>query len=104
MAKKEKEHIIEHQIINIEINGTDDTKEINDIQQNVIDFYKKGIGEELDKILTKISPPDVEIEIENLEINVQEVEFKTTAAFERELVKKFKAAAEKEIKAKFDTI
>ena len=40
MAQKEEEHIIESQIVNLEIEGTDNPDEIEEIQQNIVYFIK----------------------------------------------------------------
>ena len=76
MAKNKKNHIIEKQIINLEIDGADDPAEINEIQQNIIYLFKEKIGGELEKILDEISPDDIEIQIGNIEIELDDVSFK----------------------------
>jgi len=104
LAKKEKHHIIDHQIINLEIEGVEDPAEINQIQQNILYFYKERIGAELEKLLNDISSPGVDIQIDHIEIDLEDINYTTPAELEKLIIAKFKKAAEKEIKAKIKKI
>ncbi len=104
MAKNNKNHIIEKQIINLEIEGAVNPEEINEIQQNLIYLFKKELGDELENILDEISPEGIEIQVSRLEIEIEEVSFKNKAELEREIIKKFKKSAKKQIKDKLNKI
>lgn len=100
MAKKENKHKIEHQIINLEISGIDDENEVNQLQQNFLYFYKERLGKILTTIFDKLAPPDVHIQIDELEIDLGSVDYKEPADFERAFTKKVAKAVEKELKKK----
>jgi hypothetical protein len=104
LAKKENHHIIDHQVINLEIEGIEDPAEINQIQQDILYFYKKRLGIELEKLLNKISSPGVDIQIDHIEIDLEDISFSTPAELEKQMIEKFKKAAEKQIKAKIKKI
>ena len=104
MAKKEEEHIIERHIVNLEIEGTDNPDEIEEIQQNIVYFIKDRLGEELDKILNKLMLEDVEIQLDDVEVDIEDLSFKDPAELEKKIVEQFKAVAEKVIRQKVDTV
>ena len=104
MAKKENKHIVEHQIINLEVTGIDDDNEINQLQQNFLYFYKERIGKVLNDVFDRLAPPDVHIQIDELEIDLGSVDYKDPADFERAFIKKVTKLVEKELKKKMQTM
>ncbi len=100
MAKKENKHSIDQQIINLEVSGMDDDNEINQLQQNFLYFYKERLGKVLNELFDKLAPPDVHIQIDELEIDLGSIDYKEPADFERAITKKAKRVIEKEIKKK----
>ncbi|MDC0230520.1 contractile injection system tape measure protein [Aureispira] len=104
MAKKNNKHIIEHQIINLDIEGVKNSKEASQIQQDFLQMYKTKIGEELDKLLTKLAPPGIDIQIESLELNLGQVKFKNTTELEKKIINEFKKNAQNAIKEKIKKI
>ncbi|BDS14504.1 contractile injection system tape measure protein [Aureispira anguillae] len=100
MTKKENKHTIEHQIINLDIEGIDDDNEINQVQQNFIYFYKEHIGKELDRVFDKIAPQDVDIQIDELTLDLGSFDFEEPADLEKAIIKKIKQIVERELKAK----
>lgn len=102
MAKKENKHTIEHQIINLEVSGTDDEKEINQLQQNLLYFYKERIGKVLNDTFDKLAPPDVHIQIDELVLDLGSINYKEPADIERAITRKVKKLVEKEVRKKMD--
>ncbi|MCH2044794.1 MAG: contractile injection system tape measure protein [Saprospiraceae bacterium] len=72
MSKKEQKHIIKEQIIDLEIDVYDE-KEIQPIQNEVLRVFQHEIGEELDRLFSRIAPPDVYIHLDKLEINLPDL-------------------------------
>lgn len=101
---KEPQHKIKHQIINLDVNGIDDAQEINQLQQNIHYFYKTKLAEELDKVLTKLCPPDVDVHIDELELDLGDINFKSPRDLERKITKKFKEALTKALREKIKKI
>lgn len=97
MANKEHNHTIDHQIINLEIEGIEDDNEINETQQNFIYFYKEHIGKELDKTFSKLVPADVDIHIDELTLDLGELNFEKPADLEKAIIKRMKKVIEKEL-------
>lgn len=104
MADKKKEHIIEHQIVNLEIEGTDDEIEINQIQQNFVYFYKEHIGKELNRVFDKLAPSDVNIQIDELNLNLGNFSYVEPSDLEKAIIKKIKKIIPKEVKKKIKTM
>lgn len=102
MAKKENKHIIEQQIINLEVSGTDDEKEINQLQQNFLYFYKERIGKVLNDTFDKLAPPDVHIQIDELVLDLGTINYKEPADIERAITKRIQKIVEKKVKEKMD--
>lgn len=100
MAKKENKHIIETQIINLEVFGMDDEKEINQLQQNFLYFFKERIGKALNDIFDKLAPPGVHIQIDELELDLGSINYKEPADLERAIATKINSIIEKALKEK----
>lgn len=95
MSRKQ-EHIIEHQIINLNLKGFS-KEEAKAIHQRVLHLYKTTIGDELERLFSKLVPPDVHITLDNLDINLSGISFVKTSDLERALVKEFKDRAQKAV-------
>lgn len=100
LSKKRQEHTIEHQIINLEINGVQSDSEIKEIQQAVAYYFKSRLGEELDKKLSALVPHDVHITLDNLTLDLKEVSFNNLMDLEKKLYAQVKVAVEKEVRKK----
>lgn len=95
MSRKQ-EHIIEHQVINLNLEGFS-KDEAKTIHQRVLHLYKTTIGNELERLFSKLVPSDVHITLDNLDINLGDISFIKTSDLERILVKKFKEGAQKAV-------
>ena len=104
MAKKEEEHFIERQIVNLEIEGVDDQGEVDDIQKSILYFIKDRLGAELDKILNKLMLEEVEIQLDDIEIDLRELSFNNAAELGKKMVDQFKGVAEKVIRQKVEDV
>ncbi|MFT5645902.1 MAG: hypothetical protein ACI976_000578, partial [Aureispira sp.] len=100
MAQKENIHIIEHQIINLEVTGIDDESEIKQLEQNFLYFYKERMGKVLNDLFDKLAPKGVHIQIDELVIDLGSVDYKEPADFERAFIKKTHQLIEQELKKK----
>lgn len=92
MAKKENQHIVDKQTINLEIAGISTDKEVQDVQEQLLYFYRTHLGESLDKILTKICPPDLDILIDDLTIDITDIQFSSSRNLEEQLHSQFQKA------------
>jgi len=100
LTKKENIHSIEHQIINLEVTGIEDEKEVTQLEQNFLYFYKERLGKVLNDLFDKLAPKDVHIQIDELVINLGTIDYKEPADFERAFIKKAQTLIEKELKKK----
>ena len=66
--KKQQNHIIEHQVINLTILGVDSDLEIQKIQSQVIQQVQTEINEVFEQSFSKIIPEDVEIQLDHLNV------------------------------------
>lgn len=104
MANKEGNHHIEEQIINLKINGNVDDREVQELQSNFVFYYKEYIGTELQRIFDELVPPDVHIQIDNLEIDLGGVNMNSIKQMESELRRKVKSVVEPQIRRKVDEL
>lgn len=74
MAKEQK-HIIKTQIIELEIENGEllDSEEIAELQKRFIQMFIRVIGEEMDKVFSRLAPPDLVINLDKLEIDLGEI-------------------------------
>lgn len=106
MAKQQK-HIIDTQIVELEIEGASN-EQVAELQQRFIQLFIRVIGEEMDRVFSKIAPPDITIRIDKLEIDLgnfsaQSMEQEVKQLAHRVIEKAIhKALIEKGIKAKKD--
>jgi predicted nucleic acid-binding Zn-ribbon protein len=99
-----QQHTIDHQIINLEIEGVEKDDEIREIQQAIAYYFKSRLGEELDKKLSKLVPPNVYITLDSLTLDLGNISFKTMAELERELYRKLEKVVTEAVKKKLKKI
>ncbi|MGH1336991.1 MAG: contractile injection system tape measure protein [Aureispira sp.] len=104
MAKKEGNHYIEEQIINLDITGNVDDKEVKELQENFIYFYKEYIVSELAKAFDELVPADIDLKIESLELNLGTFRFEKSQDLARQIQRKAREIVQQVVKAKIQTM
>lgn len=104
MAKKKNQHTIEHQIINLDIQGTRRSKDVQTIQKNLVQLYKEVFAVQLDKLFTELVPEDIDIQLDKLEIDLGTINFKRITELEQKLIKVFRETAKKAIQKKLKEV
>lgn len=104
MARKEGNHYIDNQIINLDITGNVTDKEIKEIQENFVYYYKEYIASELQRVFDKLVPADVDITIESLEIDLGTLKFEASQDLARQIQRKVKAIAENAVRSKLNAM
>lgn len=100
MAKKEGNHYIEEQIINLEVTGNVNDQEIKELQENFVYFYKEFIVSELQKAFDELVPADVDIRIDALELNLGSFKFEKSQDLARQIQRKTRDIVRRVVKSK----
>lgn len=98
-----QQHIIDKQYINITIDGNITQSELKILQEQLVHTYKTKIGEELDRIFTRLVPPDIHVRLEKLEIELPTIQITSlsdVANFAKIVEREFNKKAEKIIRDK----
>ena len=100
MAQKEGNHYIEEQIINLDIVGNVDDKEIKIIQENFIYYYKEFIATALQKAFDDLVPPDIHLQIDSLDLDLGTLKFEKSGDLAKQIQRKIKDIVERVVRAK----
>ncbi len=104
MAKKEGEHRIEEQVINLEITGDLEDKEIKEVQDNFVYYYKEYIVTELQKAFDEYVPHDVDLQIDALEINLGTLKYEKPQDLAKQIQRKIRDIVQRVVRGKLVTM
>lgn len=104
MAKKEGNHYIEEQIINLEITGNLNDQEVKELQDNFVYYYKEYIVSELQRAFDQLAPANIDLKIESLELDFGTLTFEKPQDIAKQIQRKVRNLVQRAVKSKLQTM